>query len=156
MSGCSTGTNAHVDEAMGGAGIEADRRGAGGRGGWCTPRRAQAARAWRHAAERRHFLRRETVLSERGRHLRFLGPAIGVVGEMLQRAAAAGAEVRANRRRTPARRQYLDEFAGAPLAALVDAKPRGARVIAGRGQRNIDRTAGVGGRRRRRAGRRCR
>jgi hypothetical protein len=135
------GTNAHVDEAMGGAGIEADRRGAGAR--MLHAKARATARAWRHAAERRHFLRRETVLSERGRDLRFLGPAIGILGEMLQRAATAGAEMRANRCRTLARRQYLDELAGASLAAL-GAKPR-AHAIAGRGQGNIDRTAGVAG-----------
>ena len=139
--GMQHGALPEVDDLMRHARVEADAGGAAAR---LLQREARPPpRAGRHAAERRELLRHKRVLAERGLDLLLLRRDIGALRQMLERAAAAAAEMPADRRRALARREHRDQLGGTPLAAAF-AEARG-DAVAGRGKGNVDRPAVMDG-----------
>jgi hypothetical protein len=91
--------------------------------------------------ERHDLVRHETMLLKRGRDQRLLCSPVRAVRQMLHGAAAAGAEMGTDGRRTLARRQHLQHFGRLPLAARW-AEP-GSNAIARRGEWQINRPAAM-------------
>src|SRR5690348_4407827 len=87
----------------------------------------------RQPSQRLDDIRVEAAPREGRTHGRFLERAIGIVGEMLKRAAAASAEVSAGGRLPHAKSEDFDDSAEAALVARR-AEPC-ANAVAGRGER---------------------
>ena len=130
------GADAHVDHAMAGARIEADERRGLGRARALDREARAPARARCDLQQRRHHRGIEPMLAQRRGNLLLFRSCIGVRREMLQRAAAACAEMRADRRRALALAQQRDELGRLALAAR-GTEP-GAHAIARGGEGQID------------------